>query len=154
MKAHIQITIETEIGQHVQQIACWERNEHRMEDIGLTLAESKSLLAAIQKMLVEQQIAEYLETQRGCPHCGKSRGQKGSHTVTLQTLFGNLKIDSPRWSHCPCRPNQAKTFSPVAELLSERVSPERLYLETKWGSLISFALTAGLLKARCRSPTR
>ncbi len=54
MKAHIQITIETEFGQHVQQIACWERKEYGLEDIGLTLAESKSLLAAIQKMLVEQ----------------------------------------------------------------------------------------------------
>ncbi len=94
MKAHIQITIETEFGQHVQQIACWERKEYGLEDIGLTLAESKSLLAAIQKMLVEQQIAEYLEAQRGCPHCRKSRGQKGSHTVTLQTLFGNLEIDA------------------------------------------------------------
>jgi hypothetical protein len=34
----------------------------------------------------------------------------------------------------------------VAELLSERVSPERLYLEIKWGSLISFELTAELLR--------
>ncbi len=66
--------------------------------------------------------------------------------MTLQTLFGNLAIDSPRWSHCRCRPNLAKTFSPVAELLCERLSPERLYLETKWGSLISFELAAALLK--------
>lgn len=28
MKAHIQITIQTEVGQHVQEIACWERKEH------------------------------------------------------------------------------------------------------------------------------
>lgn len=146
MKARIQITVETEVGQQVQEIACWERHEHRLEDIGLTLAESKSLLAAIEKILVEQQITEYLEAHRDCPLCGKARGQRGSHTVTLQTLFGNLKIDSPRWSHCGCQPHEAKTFSPVAELLSERVSPERLYLETKWASLISFELTASLLK--------
>ena len=117
-----------------------------MENIGLTLAESKTLLAAIQKIFVEQQIAEYLEARRDCPECGKPRGQKGSHTVTLQTLFGNLLIDSPRWNHCPCQPKMAKTFSPVTELLAERVSPERLYLETRWGSLISFELTAELLR--------
>ena len=146
MRARIQITIETEGGQHVEEVACWERQEHRVEDIGLTLAESKSLVAGIQKILVEQQVAEYLEARRRCPRCGQSRGHKGSHTVTLQTLFGNLEIDSPRWNHCPCQPNQEKTFSPVAELLPERVSPERLYLETKWGSLISFELAAELLK--------
>jgi hypothetical protein len=145
MKARIQITVETEVGQKVQEIASWERHEHRLEDIGLTLAESKSLMAAIEKILVEQQISEYLETQRDCPLCGKARGQRGSHTVTLQTLFGNLQIDSPRWSHCGCQPQQTKTFSLVAELLSERLSPERLYLETKWASLISFELTASLL---------
>ena len=146
MKAAIQITLETEAGQQVEEIARWERSEHRLEDIGLTLAESKRLLAAVQKILVEQQIAEYLDAQRSCPHCGKPRGQKGSHSVTLQTLFGNVEIDSPRWSHCPCQPNPAKSFSPVAELLPERVSPERLYLEIKWGSLISFELAADLLK--------
>jgi hypothetical protein len=146
MKIAIKITLETEDGQHEQEIACWVRNQHRLEDIGMTLSESKSLLAAVQKILVEQQIAEYLEAQRRCPHCEKPHGPKGSHTITLQTLFGNLAIDSPRWNHCGCRPQTAKTFSPVAELLSERVTPERLYLETKWGSLISFELTAALLR--------
>jgi hypothetical protein len=34
----------------------------------------------------------------------------------------------------------------LSELLKEHVSPERLYLETKWASLISFELTAHLLK--------
>ena len=60
MKAAIQITLETEVGQQVQEIASWERNEHRLEDNGLTLAESKHLLAAVQKILVQQQVAEYL----------------------------------------------------------------------------------------------
>ena len=64
----------------------------------------------------------------------------------FQTLFGNLKLRSPRWNHCECQPNQAETFSPLLGLLNERVSPERLYLETKWGLLISFELAADLLK--------
>ena len=34
----------------------------------------------------------------------------------------------------------------MAEWLSERVSPERLYWEIKWGSRIWFALAAELLK--------
>ena len=92
------------------------------------------LLGAIQQRMVEQQVEEYLETQRSCPHCGRARGLKGSHTMTFQTLFGNLELRSPRWNHCGCQPNQANTFSPLLGLLNEHVSPERLYLETKWGS--------------------
>jgi hypothetical protein len=49
-------------------------------------------------------------------------------------------------SHCPCQPNEAKTFSPLGELLSEHVLPERLYLEVKWSSLISFELATQLSK--------
>jgi hypothetical protein len=99
MRSAIQIRLETEAGQQVQQIASWERIEDRLVDISLTLAESKSLLAAVQKILVEQQVAEYLEARRGCPHCGKPGGQNGSHSVSLQTLFGNIEINSPRWRH-------------------------------------------------------
>jgi hypothetical protein len=83
--------------------------------------------------------------QRPCLR-SKIRGLNGSHPVKFQTLFGNLELRSPRWNHCGCQPNPAKTFSPLSELLKEHVSPERLYLETKWASLISFELTAHLLK--------
>jgi hypothetical protein len=67
MKARIQITIETDLGQHVDEMACWERQAHRLEDIGLTLAESKCLLAAIQKILVEHQVTEYLDSAARVP---------------------------------------------------------------------------------------
>ena len=40
----------------------------------------------------------------------------------------------------------SQDFSPLLRLLDEHVSPERLYLETKWASLISFELAAHLLK--------
>jgi hypothetical protein len=146
MKAVIEIRIEAESGPYVREVACVERDGHRLADIGLSLAESKSLLTAVQKIVVEHQTAEYLEDRRKCPHCGDARARKGSHTVNLQTLFGNLAIDSPRWGQCPCQPHEEKTFSPLADLFSEHVAPERLYLEAKWSSLISFELATELLK--------
>jgi hypothetical protein len=39
-----------------------------------------------------------------------------------------------------------KTFSPWAERLPERTTPELLFLETKWCSLMSYGLTAELLQ--------
>ena len=146
MRFLIHLIAESEAGQRVQEIARLERNEPRLENIGLSLREAKQLLAAIQTNIVEQQVADYLETQRPCPRCGQVRGLNGSHPVTFQTLFGNLEFRSPRWNHCSCQPNPAKTFSPLSELLKEHVSSERLYLETKWASLISFELAAHLLK--------
>jgi hypothetical protein len=40
----------------------------------------------------------------------------------------------------------SKTFRPTATWLKGRTSPERLYLETKWGSLIPYEKVADLLK--------
>ena len=37
------------------------------------------------------------------------------------------------------------SVSPLAELLHERVSPEMLYLETKFASLVSYGLTVRLM---------
>ena len=41
MKFLIHLVAESEAGQHVQEIACLERKEHRLEDVGLTLREAK-----------------------------------------------------------------------------------------------------------------
>ena len=107
-----------------------ERDGHRLADIGLSLAESKSLLTAVQKIVVEHQTAEYLEDRRKCPHCGDARARKGSHTVNLQTLFGNLAIDSPRWGHCPCQPHEEKEA--IAGLKSGRVASTACHRRRWW----------------------
>lgn len=146
MRFLIHLVAESEAGQRVQEIARLERKEPRLENIGLSLREAKQLLAAIQTTIVERQVTDYLETQRACPRCGQIRGLNGSHPVRFQTLFGNLELRSPRWNHCGCQPNPAKTFSPLSDLLPEHASPERLYLEAKRASLISFDLAAHLLK--------
>ena len=49
MKFLIHLIAESEVGQHVQEIACLERKERRLEDVGLTLREAKKLLGAIQQ---------------------------------------------------------------------------------------------------------
>ena len=47
MKFLIHLIAESGVGQQVQEIACLERKEHRLEDVGLTLREAKKLLGAI-----------------------------------------------------------------------------------------------------------
>jgi uncharacterized protein with PIN domain len=99
MKFLIHLVTESEVGQQVQEIACLERKEHRLEEVGMALREAKKLLGAIQQRMVEQQVEEYLETQYSCPHCGKTRGQKGSHTLTFQTLFSCVRQVQQKGDH-------------------------------------------------------
>jgi hypothetical protein len=91
-------------------------------------------------------VSSLLLPKRTCPECGEPRCSKGNHTLLLRTVFGQLTVKSPRVHHCVCRPHETKTFSPLAELLSNHTLPELLFLETKWASLMSYGMTSKLLQ--------
>ena len=146
MKFRVELTYIADDREEVLPIACLERDEIALETLGLTLAEGKAILTAIQEVMVEKPLAAYVERQRHCPECGGLRTSKGHHDMTLRTAFGNLTVKSPRLHHCTCSSARAKTFSPLAELLPEHTTPELLFLETKWASLMPFGVTADLLK--------
>ena len=146
MKFKIQLITQHETGENIQILACLEREAEGLEAIGITLAEAKTLLATLQKQVVEQQLAAYLTGHQRCPHCTQAFRHKDQHPVVFRTLFGNLAFPSPRWFHCTCQSHETRTFSPLGDLLTEHCSPERLYLETKWASLVSFDLAAQMFE--------
>jgi hypothetical protein len=141
-----QVTIEHENAQHVEMIAVFRRAELQPETLGLTLAEAQDLLASLQYLVVSQQVSEYNEQQCFCPDCGTKRSRKDSKQITYRTAFGKFKLGSPRFYTCDCHPRPERSESPLARLLSERTSPELLYLQTKWASLMSYGMTTDLLK--------
>jgi hypothetical protein len=145
MRCTVQVTLETEAGTQVTEIACVQRETAAVEALGLTLAEGNALLAGLQEVLVAEQAAEYLATRQACSQCGRPLRHKGHHPIVFRTLFGNTTLPSPRLYRCPCQGQPTRTFSPLTELLPTHTSPERLYLETKWAALISFDLTAQLM---------
>jgi hypothetical protein len=51
-----------------------------------------------------------------------------------------------RLFHCPCQEQPTRSFNPLANLLPERTSRELLYLESKFGSLMSYGLSVKLLQ--------
>ncbi len=149
MKIKVQVVIESDSGdtKAVENIACLDRGTLRSEELGLSLAEARDLLESVQRNLVEQQVAEYLEQQTHCPCCDKKRLRKGQHSpLVYRTLFGKLRLSSMRFFHCGCQPHASLTFSPLAKLLTERTAPELLYLETKFASLMSYGLTVDILQ--------
>src|SRR3954466_2299940 len=148
MQVQIQVRIvsddETVLSEDV--IACFDKGDDQLEEIGLSLDQAKSVLASAQTSLVAAQAASFLARHRCCELCGRHLQSKGRCRLLFRTAFGTIPLVSPRVHRCACQPATNKTFSPLTALFTEHTAPELLYLETRWASLVSFGLTAGLLK--------
>ena len=140
----IHITIDG--SEHAEVVAHIERGELQAGNLGLTLAEAKSVLGSVQKALVGQQTAAWVAQHRQCAKCATELRPKGHHVIMLRTVFGKMNITSPRLYRCACEDAAPGSFSPLAQLLSERIAPELQYLQTKWASLMSYGMTVDLLK--------
>lgn len=151
MKFKMRILVENDDGdeillaEHIE----FERESSSVENLGLSLSESKELLRKAQQAMVAEQVREFTKQSEACPHCLRKRLSKGKHRIVYGTLFGKIELESPRLFYCDCElANEllpSKTFSPLAKALPERTSPELLYLEAKFGARISFALSRQLL---------
>ncbi len=129
-----------------KEVTAFEKMTERPEDLGLSIAEGKAMLAAVQARTVLAQAATWSQRRRCCPACGARRRSKGSYPLVFRTLYGDVELDSPRLHRCPCQAADGPaTVSPLRDLISSHVAPERLYLEARWVSLVPYAAAAGLL---------
>ena len=145
----VQLRMVTKVNGQVtaaSQPATLDKEYETIEDIGLTIHEAKSVLSGLQVHMVEQQAAAYVRAHSRCTHCGRQLGVKDHRTIRYQTLFGNLTLKGDRYRRCGCMPGDTKTLTPVAKLLSERTSPEMLFLESKLAALVSYGISAKLLR--------
>lgn len=149
MKIRIQLTIEHDDDSQTtieEEVACLLRDDLQPATLGLQLAESKQVLSVIQQHMMAAQVAAFTKEARTCTTCGKRRATKDNKQIVMRTLFGRFQLPSPRLYHCPCEQHDSRSFSPLAQRLSERTTPERHYLQTKWASLMSYGMTVGLLE--------
>ena len=142
----LQITADDGATDAPEEVASFEKRTERPEDLGLAIAEGKALLAAVQERMVKAQAAAWARQHRCCPACGAQRRIKGSYPIVFRTLYGDVRLASPRLHRCPCQPGDGPaTTSPVSALIPGHIAPERLYLEARWASLVPYAAAAGLL---------
>jgi len=148
MKARIQMVIESGAAPVTVELAEIHRATLCGDALGLQLAEAKSILAGLQKALVEVQTAEAIDAARVCPHCHASLRCKGHHDLVWRSLFGKLTLRSPRLYRCRCIDDESipRSFSPLANALPERTSPELQYLQTRFAALMSYGLTVDVLE--------
>ncbi len=147
MKVIVQVVVDSDDGTPavIREVFGFEPAPLAPDSLGLKLAQAKDVLAAVQAATVDEQARTALAARSGCPHCGTARRHKGVHTIVVRTLFGTLRLASPRWHHCRCRPQPTGTFSPLAGVLPERATPELAYLEAKFAGLMSYGLSAKVL---------
>lgn len=156
MKMRIQVVIEHDGGEpEIEELVCLSRDTDHLsiERLGLSLDEAKDLLAKTQTTLIARQAEAFTERHGCCQECGAIFQKNGTHQTTVRTLFGSVKLVSQRFYICRCQsqeePGQKKnrsSFSPLAEVLPERTTPEFRYLQAKWSSLMSYGLTSQLLE--------
>src|ERR1700761_7295412 len=128
-----------------EDVAQLQRHSLRPEKVGLTLAEAKLLLGSVQRLMVQEQLSEYVAEQTHCRECGQTLARKGQHEIVFRTLFGGLRLCSPRLYRCSCQHTGSASFSPLAKQLPERTAPELVYLETKFAALLSYGVTVDIL---------
>src|ERR1700738_3119300 len=147
MKVRVEVVCLNADGEEQRrQVLTIERRELAMETLGMNLSESKTLLACVQDFVIVQQVREDLEQRRTCPDCSRRDTRKDSGSTSVSALFGRVEVPNPRWNRCACQTEGPQTFRPMRTWLNGQTSPEMLYLETKWASLIPFARAAGLVE--------
>jgi len=121
-----------------------------LAEIGLMLAEAKTLLAKLQASMLCGQVAAYAAHHRVCAACGVPQPLKDRRTRRLQTLFGTVEVEAPRFRVCRCRqpaPMAEATLSPVCALLPARCTPELERVQAELGARTSFRDGARILEA-------
>ncbi|MGZ9409818.1 MAG: hypothetical protein ACXW3J_04230, partial [Methylocystis sp.] len=92
-----------------------ERDEFAVpETLGLSLAEGKRLVAAIQTEMVRAQAAT-MASASAIAHCGSSLSSKGYRSVTFRPLFGDMPLRVRRFVNCQCckGADEPRSFSAV-----------------------------------------
>jgi hypothetical protein len=113
--------------------------------LGLSLAEAKSVLAGLQRHLVEAQAEEHCQVRRRCPRCGGQRPLKDQRPRQLRSLFGTVEVRAPRFEPCRCGVSQRTILSPVKEIMPDRCTPEYERMLAEFGALLPYRSARTLL---------
>ena len=147
MKFRIQVLRVADDGaERMKEVMEFERQELVMETLGMSLAEGKAVLKGVQEFVAEQQAAEFLQRERTCRHCARHLSSKGAGSTSVRTVFGPVRLPNPRWNQCDCQSTGKGSFRPLQGWLCGQTTPELLYLEVRWASLIPYGGVARLLE--------
>src|SRR5918998_2546309 len=86
---------------------------HAGATLGLSLAEGKAILAALQRHLVAAKVDEHCRNRRRCDRCGAQRPLKDRRPRRLVSLFGVVAVRAPRFGPCRCAVACRRSLTPA-----------------------------------------
>lgn len=137
------------------EIAALERDvsSPTLDDLGLRLAEAKNLLLKLQSFLAQDQVRQVTAVDRTC-HCGSRRRLHDYRSRQIDTLFGRVTLQQPRWRPCGCGHSGAEPDadqgcfqSRTSTLIGGRATPELVRVQAELGARLSFRQAAGVMSA-------
>ena len=128
MRVKLQLVISHDDGHEetVTDVITLNKNNQRIEHLGLSLAESKQLLGTLQRHLLQQQVTTFLDTHATCPDCGTPLQLKARGSRSLRPWFGTCQCSSPRRERCDGQGRKTVSFRPRSALLTAPVAPALL----------------------------
>lgn len=124
-----------------------QRRDGNLADLGLSLAEGRSLLGQMQTALVWEQAARWLAQHVNCRRCGQALAHKDTQAIVVRTVFGKIAVPSPRLRACQCAAGGRRhTFSPLCRALACRTTRELECLQAKWAAYLPYRQANSLLK--------
>src|SRR3712207_1535558 len=118
---------------------------HAAATLGLSLAEGKALLAALQRHLVAAQVDEHCRERRHCDRCGAQRPLKDLRPRRLTSLFGVVEVRAPRFGPCKRSVACRRSITPVAEVMPDRCTPEYERVVAAMGAALPYRRALALL---------
>lgn len=123
-----------------------------VSDFGLSIAEGRLLLRALQTAVAQDQVVAYDLQRRHCRHCGAYRRIKDWRPRVFATGLGEIRIRVPRVVSCLCSPEPLDdqdeprdlrySECSIETLLPSRRTPEVSYLCAKHGASSSYRTAA------------
>src|SRR5215218_5359017 len=118
---------------------------HTAATLGLSLAEGKAILAALQRSLVAAQAEEHCRRRRRCDRCGAQRPLKDLRPRRLASLFGVVAVRAPRFGPCRCGVACRRSITPAAEIMPDRCTPEYERVVAAMGAALPYRRALRLL---------
>jgi hypothetical protein len=116
--------------------------------LGLSLTDGKILLERLQQTIAGAQTDEFCELHQVCQSCHRRNPVKDYRLRKIETVFGTVRVRSPRIISCPCEPPfylELPTV-PLAPVLPERSTPELQLLQSKLCASLSYRRAAKILQ--------
>jgi hypothetical protein len=119
-------------------------------NLGLTLAETKRLLAGLQQEIVATQVRDHAARRPACSRCGGACRVKDYQDHGVATLFGQVTVQLPRFRCAACGGSETGIAWPP----HCRSTPELDRLQAHLSAVMTYRTAADLLEQVFRSMPR